>query len=204
MAAARSATRIGPGCCPAAVENLYDAFVHSRASRVDLPLLSPDQARAYCRTVRSAALDALDALPDEPGRHFAFGMVVSHENQHDETMLQALNLRGGPPLLPDACTLPPGRPGLVGHIGVGARRPVRPGRRRSHRAVFAGQRTPGSRRGRPGVSHRPGSGHQRRMAAVHRRRRLRAAAVVVGTGLGAPPKRRPDRAAVLERRRTDA
>ena len=50
-----------PGMLPREVENLYDAFVHSRASRVELPLLSPDQARAYCRTVRSAALDALDA-----------------------------------------------------------------------------------------------------------------------------------------------
>jgi gamma-glutamyl hercynylcysteine S-oxide synthase len=79
-----------------------------------LPLLSPNQARAYCRAVRSAVLDALDALPDEPGRNFPFGMVVSHENQHDETMLQALNLRSGPPLLHDAFTLPPGRPGLAG------------------------------------------------------------------------------------------
>ena len=103
-----------PGMLPRDVENLYDAFVHSRARRVDLPLLSPDQARVYCRTVRSAALDALDALPDEPDRTFVFGMVVSHENQHDETMLQALNLRGGPPLLPDTATLPPGRPGLAG------------------------------------------------------------------------------------------
>ncbi|HET9890264.1 MAG TPA: DinB family protein, partial [Mycobacterium sp.] len=30
-----------PGMLPPAVEALYDAFVHSRASRVDLPLLSP-------------------------------------------------------------------------------------------------------------------------------------------------------------------
>ena len=41
-------------------------------------------------------------------------MVVSHENQHDETMLQALNLRVGAPLLPDTVTLPAGRPGLAG------------------------------------------------------------------------------------------
>src|ERR1700677_4484547 len=36
-----------PGILPGAVENLYDAFVHSRASRADLPLLSPDEARTY-------------------------------------------------------------------------------------------------------------------------------------------------------------
>ncbi|EID12193.1 hypothetical protein MXEN_14056 [Mycobacterium xenopi RIVM700367] len=103
-----------PGMLPADVEVLYDAFVYSRASRADLPLLSPAQARAFCRTVRSAALDALDAAPDEPDANFVFGMVVSHEHQHDETMLQALNLRTGPPLLAAAATLPSGRPGVAG------------------------------------------------------------------------------------------
>ncbi len=112
-----------PGMLLAAVDGLYDAFVHSRASRVDLPLLSPAEARSYLTTVRSAALDALDALPDEraddPARggsdpSFVFGLVISHENQHDETMLQALNLRSGPPLLRVAAALPAGRPGLAG------------------------------------------------------------------------------------------
>jgi iron(II)-dependent oxidoreductase len=103
-----------PGILSGAVENLYDAFVHSRASRADLPLLSPDEARTYCRTVRAASLDALDRLPDEPDRNFVFGLVVSHENQHDETILQALNLRTGPALLPDTCVLPSGRTGLAG------------------------------------------------------------------------------------------
>jgi gamma-glutamyl hercynylcysteine S-oxide synthase len=103
-----------PGMLRADVEGLYDAFVHSRASRVDLPLLSPGEARAYCSTVRSAALDSLDRSPDDPDDNFAFGMVVSHEHQHDETMLQALNLRTGPPLLRAAATLPPGRPGVAG------------------------------------------------------------------------------------------
>ncbi|ORA72063.1 ergothioneine biosynthesis protein EgtB [Mycobacterium heidelbergense] len=102
-----------PGILAPAVEGLYDAFEHSRASRVELPLLSPERARSYCRTVRSAALDALDALPDD-GDGFVYGLVVSHENQHDETMLQALNLRAGAPLLPDAAAVPAGRPGLAG------------------------------------------------------------------------------------------
>lgn len=102
-----------PGILPPSVEGLYDAFVHSRASRADLPLLTPGQSRSYCRTVRSAALDALDALPDDDGG-FAFGMVVSHENQHGETMLQALNLRSGAPLLTGTSTLPAGRPGVAG------------------------------------------------------------------------------------------
>lgn len=103
-----------PGLLPPDVEGLYDAFVHPRASRIDLPLLSPERARAYCRTVRAAALDALDALPDEPADGFVFAMVVSHENQHDETMLQALNLRTGAPLLGATATVPAGRPDVAG------------------------------------------------------------------------------------------
>lgn len=102
-----------PGILPPSVEGLYDAALHPRARRVDLPLLTPEQARSYCQTVRSAALDALDALPDDDSG-FAFGMVVSHENQHDETMLQALNLRSGAPLLAATTILPAGRPGLAG------------------------------------------------------------------------------------------
>ncbi|QLL07211.1 ergothioneine biosynthesis protein EgtB [Mycobacterium vicinigordonae] len=102
-----------PGLLPPRVEELYDAFVHSRASRVQLPLLSPTEARTYCRTVRSAALDALGTLPADAD-DFQFGLVVSHENQHVETMLQALNLRTGAPLLRDAATLPAGRAGVAG------------------------------------------------------------------------------------------
>lgn len=98
-----------PGLLAPNVENLYDAFEHSRASRVDLPLMSPKQAHSYLNTVRDRAFDALDALHDEdPG--FVFGLVVSHENQHGETMLQALNLRAGAPILDAGARLPQGGP----------------------------------------------------------------------------------------------
>ncbi len=107
-----------PGMLPPHIDGLYDAFVHSRAGRADLPLLSPHAAHAYCRDVRSAALAALDALPGDSAEsqadEFAFGMVVSHEHQHNETMLQALNLRAGPPLLRSTKVLPQGRPKLAG------------------------------------------------------------------------------------------
>lgn len=103
-----------PGLLSPEVDGLYDAFVHSRASRVSLPLLPPTDARAFCRTIRSKALDALDRLPDEAGAEFPFALVISHENQHDETMLQALNLRSGPPLLGPGTPLPQGRGGVAG------------------------------------------------------------------------------------------
>lgn len=103
-----------PGMLAPAVDNLYDAFVHSRASRVSLPLLPPIEARGYCDTVRAKVFDALDDLADHPDAAFRHALVISHENQHDETMLQALNLRTGPPLIGPGRTLPAGRPGVAG------------------------------------------------------------------------------------------
>jgi iron(II)-dependent oxidoreductase len=102
-----------PGLLEPQLERCYDAFLNPRASRVDLPLLSPSEARSYCATVRNKALDTLDALPED-GDEFNFGLVVSHENQHDETMLQALNLRSGPALLDRVAPLPAGRPDVAG------------------------------------------------------------------------------------------
>ncbi len=106
-----------PGMLSPDVERLYDAFENSRASRVKLPLLPPADAHAYCSTVRNKALDVLDGLPDanfDDGANFRFGLAISHENQHDETMLQALNLRSGSPLLGTGSSLPPGRSGVAG------------------------------------------------------------------------------------------
>jgi iron(II)-dependent oxidoreductase len=102
-----------PGLLEPRIERCYDAFLNSRASRVDLPLLPPTDARSYVTTVRNKVFDTLDALPDD-GDEFTFGLVVSHENQHDETMLQALNLRSGPALLGTGGSLPAGRPGVAG------------------------------------------------------------------------------------------
>ena len=48
-----------PGLLEPKVDSLYDAFVHSRASRVSLPLLPPAEARGYCDTVRGKVLDGL-------------------------------------------------------------------------------------------------------------------------------------------------
>jgi iron(II)-dependent oxidoreductase len=102
-----------PGLLEPQVESLYDAFIHPRASRVELPLLSPAQARSYLKTVRDKVFDRLDTL-DEDDLGFDFGLVISHENQHDETMLQALNLRVGAPILDVGSELPPGRPESAG------------------------------------------------------------------------------------------
>ncbi|RBY90328.1 ergothioneine biosynthesis protein EgtB [Blastococcus sp. TBT05-19] len=101
------------GLLPPDVEALYDAFTHPRAGRARLPLLPPVEARAFCREVRGRVLDRLERLgPDDDP--FDFAMVVSHEQQHDETMLQALALRPGAALLGRGAPLPAGRPGVAG------------------------------------------------------------------------------------------
>ncbi|WP_406691351.1 ergothioneine biosynthesis protein EgtB [Saccharopolyspora sp. ID03-671] len=85
------------------IDDLYDAFQHRRADRPELPLLGPREARDYIGTVREKVFDLLDDAPLEGRRlveqAFAFGMIVQHEQQHDETMLATHQLRDGPPAL---------------------------------------------------------------------------------------------------------
>jgi iron(II)-dependent oxidoreductase len=95
------------------IDELYDAFKQPRAIRPSLPLLSPTEARAYVRTVRDKVLDLLDTVRFDQRRlvndGFAFGMIVQHEQQHDETMLATHQLRVGPAAL----TAPPPPPAVV-------------------------------------------------------------------------------------------
>lgn len=95
------------------IDELYDAFKHPRRERPSLPLLPPDEARRYVATVRTKVLDLLDQVRFEGRRlvadGFAFGMIVQHEQQHDETMLATHQLRAGPAVL----TAPPPPPAVV-------------------------------------------------------------------------------------------
>jgi iron(II)-dependent oxidoreductase len=85
------------------IDHLYDAFKHPRPNRPALPLLDPTQTRRYLGEVRTKVLDVLDGAPLEGRRlvehGFAFGMIVQHEQQHDETMLATHQLRVGPAVL---------------------------------------------------------------------------------------------------------
>ena len=85
------------------IDEMYDAFTSSRASRVALPLLNPAEAREYVRTVRDRAFDVLERSPLSGRRleqgGFAFGMVAQHEQQHAETMLATHQLRSGAAVL---------------------------------------------------------------------------------------------------------
>ncbi|HTP22711.1 MAG TPA: ergothioneine biosynthesis protein EgtB [Solirubrobacteraceae bacterium] len=69
---------------------MYDAFETPRAVRGDLPLLGPAQAREYLDEVRSRTLEVIDERGIGDGS--LHEMVLRHEHQHDETMLQTLML----------------------------------------------------------------------------------------------------------------
>jgi gamma-glutamyl hercynylcysteine S-oxide synthase len=80
-------------------DDTYDAFAHERNERPSLALLDPRTARAYLAEVRARSLDVLARIdlerPDPLLRGaFAFGLVIQHELQHVETMLQTIQLSG--------------------------------------------------------------------------------------------------------------
>ncbi|MCR3753058.1 ergothioneine biosynthesis protein EgtB [Lentzea californiensis] len=92
------------------IDEYYDAFKFSRSVRPELPLLNPREARQYVGDVRGKVFDVLEKVPLQGRRlvenGFAFGMIVQHEQQHDETMLATHQLRTGEPVL--HAPLPPG------------------------------------------------------------------------------------------------
>ena len=81
------------------VDDTYDAFAHEREERPSLELLDPTAAHAYLAEVRARSLAVLEEIEldsEDPLLHggFAFGLVVQHEQQHVETMLQTIQLSG--------------------------------------------------------------------------------------------------------------
>jgi iron(II)-dependent oxidoreductase len=116
---------------------VYDAAETPRAVRGDVPYLRCDDAREYLETVRERALSVLedadlsDGSDRLNGGGLVWEMLVQHEHQHDETMLQTLALAEPGVFSPDRRELPgeaePGPetvrveegPCTVGHAGPG-------------------------------------------------------------------------------------
>lgn len=103
----RGGNAAAQGLLTARIEQLYDAFEHPRAVRINLPLLTPSEARAFISDVRGRVFDALERADDET--LFPYVMVEQHEQQHVETMLATHQLRAGEPLLGTGAPLPSGR-----------------------------------------------------------------------------------------------
>ena len=111
---------------------------------------------------------------------FVYEMVLRHEQQHSETILQTLQIMTSEPYEPPARrgSRPTADP-------LAARwRSCRPGRSRwaPGARLRVRQRAPPARVRRGGVPDRPRAGHERRHARVRRGRRLRAAGALGAEG----------------------
>ena len=91
---------------------VYDADETPRADRGELPYLRHAQALEYMDAVRSRALDVLDDADLSPDGDdlnaggFVWEMLVQHEHQHNETMLQTLALAAPGTVAPERRPLP--------------------------------------------------------------------------------------------------
>ena len=150
---------------------MYDAFETPRAVRGDLPLLDRAEALGYLADVRARAL----AILEREGPGDVHEMVLQHEHQHNETMLQAIELAR----LPTAPGLPPApRPAATGATAASSPSRSPPARsrwaRRTHRFSYDNERPrhmvdlPAFRIGRTAITNATflhfveGGGYQRR------------------------------------------
>jgi iron(II)-dependent oxidoreductase len=102
----------------------YDAIENPRKTRGELPILRDAELRAYLADVRERALDVLDGVEvsedaEDPllREGFVYEMLLAHELQHNETMLQLLQMvdgyePAGADLSPPTEALPDG-PGAI-------------------------------------------------------------------------------------------
>jgi iron(II)-dependent oxidoreductase len=82
--------------------NFYDAIESPRKVRGELPILRDAELRAYMADVRVRTLDVLGEMDlaadaEDPllREGFVYEMLLAHEHQHNETMLQLLQLVDG-------------------------------------------------------------------------------------------------------------
>ncbi len=80
----------------------YDAIENPRRTRGELPILHDAELRAYMDDVRKRALEVLEMVEIDPGADdpllrdgFVYELLLAHEQQHNETMLQLLQLVDG-------------------------------------------------------------------------------------------------------------
>ncbi|HMH86588.1 MAG TPA: SUMF1/EgtB/PvdO family nonheme iron enzyme, partial [Gemmatimonadaceae bacterium] len=81
---------------------LYNPFEHPRATRASLALPTLTEMMERLREIRGRVLDRLDSVEfDEENPllrdGYVYNMVLQHEYQHNETILQTLQLKKGDP-----------------------------------------------------------------------------------------------------------
>jgi gamma-glutamyl hercynylcysteine S-oxide synthase len=91
---------------------LYNPFEHPRASRAALPLPTLAQMMTRLDEIRARVLDRLDKIEWNDNNPllkggYVYNMVLQHEYQHNETILQTLQLKKGDPYrAPRSTTFP--------------------------------------------------------------------------------------------------
>jgi iron(II)-dependent oxidoreductase len=86
---------------------LYNPFEHSRSERASLPLPGLTECRGIMDEIRGRVLARLAGVDLDPSHPllrdgYAYRMVLQHEYQHNETILQTLQLKRGRPYSPAA------------------------------------------------------------------------------------------------------
>lgn len=84
---------------------LFNPFEHPRSERGSLPLPGLAECRAIMEEIRSRVLDRLSVTEFDPANPllrdgYTYHMVLQHEYQHNETILQTLQLKRGRPYSP--------------------------------------------------------------------------------------------------------
>jgi iron(II)-dependent oxidoreductase len=94
----------------------YDAIENPRKTRGELPILRDAELRAYLADVRERTLEVLDEVKIDPDVEdplmrdgFVYELLLAHEQQHNETMLQLLQMVDGYEVPRDAGRLSPGQ-----------------------------------------------------------------------------------------------
>jgi iron(II)-dependent oxidoreductase len=82
------------------LQRTYNALETPRVVRGRRRLLGPDEASAYLRQVRERSLELLEEVAldgDDPLLRggFVYDLIIQHEQQHEETILQTLQLMPG-------------------------------------------------------------------------------------------------------------
>ncbi|HEY8105712.1 MAG TPA: ergothioneine biosynthesis protein EgtB [Gemmatimonadales bacterium] len=113
----------------AEMPGLYNPFEHPRRVRGTLQLPGLDQVRETMADIRATVLERLATADLRSGPAllrdgYVYRMVLQHEYQHDETILQTLQLKQGSPYVPlERRTLPVCRsvadPGAMVHFPGG-------------------------------------------------------------------------------------
>jgi len=120
---------------------VYDATETPRAGRGELPYLRCHEALAYGDAVLERALAGLSEVDVSPAGDrlnaggFVWHMLIQHEHQHNETMVQAMQLAGG------AMPAPLSRSPNGGRSAAAGSAPTR-GAATSETVLFPGGRAP--------------------------------------------------------------